>query len=122
MDAFQHVNNTVYFRYFESARIEYFVQVGLDKSMKDDGVGPILASTSCRFRVPLTYPDRITVGARVADMGADRFTMLYKILSHEKEQVVAEGEGLIVIYDYKRNSKTLLPENIRDRIEALTRP
>ena len=52
MDAFQHVNNTVYFRYFESARIAYFGAVGYLEWMKAEGSGPILASTRCRFRRP----------------------------------------------------------------------
>ena len=75
MDSLRHVNNTVYFRYFESARMAYFDRLGLWDYMDETGVGPILASTGCRFRVPLTYPDTVSIGARVAEVEGDRFVM-----------------------------------------------
>ena len=65
MDAFAHVNNTVYLRWFESARIAYFRAVGVLDRRESDGVGPILARATIDFRKPVTYPDRIVVSARV---------------------------------------------------------
>ena len=118
MDAFNHVNNVVYFKYFESARIAYFEQVGFAEHMRTTGVGPILASTSCRFKRPLRHPDRVTVGARVAELRADRFTMIYRVVSHELAAVAADGEGLIVSYDYNAASKTPVPDAVRSRILA----
>ncbi|MEE2888019.1 MAG: thioesterase family protein [Planctomycetota bacterium] len=119
MDSYHHVNNVVYFRYFESARLAYFDQVGFADLKETSGIGPILASTSCRFRLPLRYPDQVTVGARVTDIGEDRFTMLYRIVSHELQAVAAEGEGMIVTYDYHKSAKARLPDAIRTRLEAL---
>jgi acyl-CoA thioester hydrolase len=119
MDAFNHVNNVVYFKYFESARIAYFERIGFPEWMKQHGVGPILASTQCRFRRPLSYPDRISVGARVTDLGTDRFTMAYAVFSHHLKDIAAVGEGLIISYDYRSNCKTLLPDSIREAIEGL---
>jgi acyl-CoA thioester hydrolase len=121
MDAFGHVNNIVYFRYFESVRIAYFERMGVMEHMKDTGVGPILASTQCRFRVPLTYPDTVTAGARVHSIEADRFTMHHCIVSHKLLKVAAEGNGVIVMFDYQRNAKATLPDSLRQRIEALER-
>jgi len=63
MDAFAHVNNTVYFRYFESARIQYLIAIGLARPDDNDGVGPILASTQCRFRRPSHSPIASSSGA-----------------------------------------------------------
>ncbi|MCK5412582.1 MAG: acyl-CoA thioesterase, partial [Gemmatimonadetes bacterium] len=57
MDAYGHVNNTVLFRYFESARVEYLVRCGFARSWEEDRVGAILHSTGCRFRRPIFYPD-----------------------------------------------------------------
>ncbi|MFP6684355.1 MAG: thioesterase family protein [Polyangiaceae bacterium] len=116
MDAFQHVNNVVYFKYFESARIAYFAAVGFAEHMEATGVGPILASTSCRFKRPLRFPDRVTVGARVRDLAEGRFTMLYRVVSHQLGAVAAEGEGLIVSYDYRAEAKAPLPEAIRAKM------
>lgn len=117
MDSFGHVNNIVYFRYFESARIAYFDRIHF---RGDDGaIGPILASTHCRFRRPLVYPDRVSVGARITDVGDDRFTMQYRVFSHAQNAVAAEGEGLVVSYDYREGAKAALPPEVRARIEEV---
>lgn len=116
MDAFQHLNNIVYFRYFESARIAYFEKLDLLDLMTRTGVGPILASTSCKFRIPLTYPDKVLSGARVTKIEKDRFIMNYIIVSIKHEKTAAEGEGLIVAFNYRDNKKVLLPEEMRQRI------
>ena len=60
-DAMQHVNNVVYFRWCESARIEYFGRIGLGDRRKADHVGPILASIKCDFRRQLNFPDTIRI-------------------------------------------------------------
>src|SRR5262245_34817572 len=74
MDSYGHVNNVVYFRYFENARIAYLDRVGWSKLKLEAGLGPILHSTSARFRKALTYPDHLLVGARVTDIQLDRVT------------------------------------------------
>lgn len=122
MDAFEHVNNVVYFRYFESARIAYFDRVGVNDFKQQHQIGPILASTQCRFKAPLTYPDTITVGTRVEGLGSDRFLMQYFVLSHKSGRVAAEGEGMIVYYDYARQCKHVIPDPIRQAIMALDKP
>ena len=112
MDAFQHVNNIVYFRYFETARIALFREVGFSAPGSEGGVGPILAATDCRFRIPLTYPDTVTAAAWISDIGEDRFVMRYAVFSHRHQAVAAEGSGRIVAFDYGRGAKARLPEAI----------
>ncbi len=119
MDSLQHVNNIIYFRYFESARMMYFDKLDLWNYMKETGVGPILASTQCKFRIPLTYPDTVSVGTRITTIEEDRFLMKYLVVSQEHQKIAAEGEGLIVSYDYHEKKKTRLPDEIRERIKAL---
>jgi acyl-CoA thioester hydrolase len=119
MDAFQHVNNSVYFRYFESARIAYFERLEFMELMQATGVGPILASTQCRFRIPLTYPDTVRVGTKIADIAEDRFVMRYVVVSQRLQKLAAEGEGVIVSFNYRENQKAPLPEIIRQRIAAV---
>ena len=119
MDSLGHVNNIVYFRYFETARMEYFGRIGVMEVMKETGVGPILGSTECRFRRPLQYPDTVTVGVRATEVGEDRFMTLYRVVSHQQQRVVAEGKGSIVTYDYSAGVKAALPASIRDKITAL---
>jgi acyl-CoA thioester hydrolase len=119
MDAFGHVNNVAYFRYFESARIACFAAVGYMDLMQSTGVGPILAATECRFRLPLEYPDTVTVGARVAEIHEDEFMMRYVVFSHAHGRVAAEGSGRIVSYDYEQKRRAPLQATLRDRLGQL---
>lgn len=116
MDAFNHVNNVVYYRYFENARLAYFHKVKLMEVMEQTGVGPILSRTQCQYLHQLTYPDNLSVGARVSDMTSDRFTMQYAIASQTSKQIAAEGEGLLVSFDYRKNEKTPIPDIVRQHI------
>jgi acyl-CoA thioester hydrolase len=119
MDAFRHLNNTAYFRFFESGRIAYFERLNLLEYMEETDVGPILAATNCRFKIPLTYPDTVSIATRVSEMADDRFTMEYYVVSQKHEKVAAEGTGLIVCFNYRDNRKTSIPEELKRRIEAL---
>lgn len=116
MDAFQHVNNVVYFKYFESARISYFEKLKFLEFMDETGIGPILASTQCRYKIPLTYPDTVTVGTKVETIEEGRFIMKYAVLSHKYKKIAALGEGVIVTFNYKNNIKAIIPDEIRTRI------
>lgn len=121
MDAYGHVNNAVLFRYFETARIAFLERCGFLEAYERDKIGAILHSTDCRFRRALRYPDTVLVGGRALDVSEDRFTMGYRVVSLEHDEVVAEGAGVVVSYDYVRKAKTALPEEVRRRIAGLGR-
>ena len=65
MDAFQHLNNTVYIRYIEDGRIDLLEKLGMSSDMKSFNIGPILASIQCDYLAPVTYPDTIIVFSTV---------------------------------------------------------
>lgn len=101
MDALGHVNNTVFLQYFESARIAYLEKVGIsfaDLASSEHGV--ILAASSCRHRAPVTFPDTLSVGVRVSALGDDRMVMEHAATSQKLGKVVAEGDALVVSYNY----------------------
>jgi acyl-CoA thioester hydrolase len=116
MDAMNHVNNIVYFRYFESARIAYFEKMDLIGYMKETGIGPILATTSCKFKIPLSYPDQVLIAAKVVNLEEDRFVMNYLVVSKKHEKVAAEGDGVIVTFNYRKSIKVAVPEVVRQKI------
>ena len=121
MDSYRHVNNVVYFRYFENARIALLDRVEWLRSMREAGLGPIAASTSARFRKPLSYPDHILVGARVTDVQPDRVTIEHRIVSARWDAVATEGQAVVVSYDYRRQAKCPIPDAVREAIEKLER-
>jgi acyl-CoA thioester hydrolase len=119
MDSYRHVNNIVYFRYFENARLEYFRRLDWFVYERETGVGPILASTQARFRKALTYPDTISVGCRIGSTSEDRFVMDYLIFSHGLGAVAADGQGTIVTFNYAKGEKVPMTDELKRRIAAL---
>lgn len=124
MDAFGHVNNILYFRYFETARIEYLRRVGwMPHALPPRGVGVILHSVSCRFRIPVTFPDTLDVTARLTGLEADRITLAHEARSRAHNgAVAAEGSGVVVAFDYDRRQKAAIPDAVRREILRLGEP
>lgn len=116
MDALQHVNNVVYFRYFETARIDFFNQIGLMKTLKTQGIGPILAETKCRYKRPVVFPDTLWVGTKIGELGQDRFTMEYHIYSESQQSITTIGSADVVVFDFKNNCKSQIPAEIRSAL------
>lgn len=117
MDALGHVNNAIYARWLEQARIEYFRRVGL---LDGGPVGPILARQAIDFVDPVTYPDRVEVAVGVSRIGTTSITLSYLATSREKRgAVVMKAESVIVVFDYAAGKKTPVPAELRERIEAL---
>jgi acyl-CoA thioester hydrolase len=119
MDSYRHVNNVVYFRYFENARLEYFRRLDWPAFEAETGIGPILAATQARFRRALTYPDTIAIGVRLGTLGEDRFTLEHRIVSAQLHEVATEGQGTVMAFHYGRGAKVGLPEELRRRISEL---
>ncbi|TQV86740.1 acyl-CoA thioesterase [Aliikangiella coralliicola] len=119
MDAFNHINNTVYFRYFENARIEYFERTNINALMQKTKIGPILGETECKYLAPLTYPDKITVGAKVTEIKEKRFSQHYEVFSHKMNKVVAKGRGEIVYFNYADAQTCRIPDEILAAIDRL---
>ncbi len=118
MDALGHVNNVAYYRYLESARVDYLRRVGYERlggggSAAHDrggsaGIGFILQSASCRFRRPVVFPDTVRVSARCTAIAEDRFTLTHVVMSAAQGAAAAVGESVIVSYDYARGCKAPL--------------
>lgn len=119
MDAFNHINNTKYFKYFETARIEYFNQLNVMNRGEKDHTAPILAETSCQFKWPLTFPDSVIAGANIKEIHSHGFLMEYGIYSKTHKKITSLGKGRIVMLDYNTHEKVLVDEALIQRIEKL---
>jgi acyl-CoA thioester hydrolase len=118
-DAFGHVNNTIYLRWFESARIAYLERIGVLDLHEAENVGPILASIACDYRRPVTYPDTVLVGARVTRIGRSSFSMEHACASQALQGIAAEGKSTLVLFDYHKEKSHQLPEKLRRAIAAI---
>ncbi len=118
MDAYNHVNNANYFRYFETSRIRYLQVIGFHECFHSQGVAAVLAQASCRFIAPLHFPDTLTVGTRVSELDRDRIAMEH-FVSSERNGLAAIGESELVIFDFRAGRRTPVPDYLRAAIEKL---
>ena len=120
MDAAQHVNNIVYLRYFENARIEFFNQIGFMDFMGEVGIGPILAEVTCQYKTPLTFPDNVKITARILPDSFTEygFVMQHLVFSEKLQRIAAEGTSRIVCYDYKSKQKALISSELREKLKV----
>ena len=118
-DLFGHVNNTVYFRWYESARIAYLDRIGVSDMMERERVGPILAAICCNYRRQLNFPDTVEIGSRITRIGRSSAVMSHAIWSQQQRALVADGESTIVTFDYQAQRPVPVPDSIREAIETL---
>ena len=118
-DAFGHVNGVVYFRWFETARVEYLNRSGLGHLMSRGGQGPILAAIQCNYRRQLKHPDTILVSASIAQIGRTSMQMRHLVYSQSQQAIAAVGESTVVMFDYTAQRPIAVPDDIRRQIEQL---
>lgn len=116
-DGFGHVNNVVFFRWYESARIDLLNSFETSVSMSGTGLGPILASIKCDYRRQLRFPDTVFVGSRITKVGRSSAEIGHAVYSWEQDAIVAEGCSVIVIYNYSDQRVTRIPDDLRVQFE-----
>jgi acyl-CoA thioester hydrolase len=112
MDAMSHLNNVVYFRLMEEARIQWFAQFGF--ATTPVGEAPILAHASCDFLQAMTYPGTAVVRQNVTRVGRSSVEMSITIEKREDPGVgYANGRAVIVWYDYGAGKAAAWPDSVR---------
>ena len=110
MDAMGHVNNTVYFRYMEQARIGWFdALVPETQAWKTTGI--VIVNASCNFRRPINYPGTVEVKVFVGAPGGSSVPTFYE-LSIE-DQIYADGAATVVFIDMQLQKPVRIPQAIR---------
>lgn len=89
------------------------------EEIQHTGIGPVLGETSCRYKLPVTYPDTLYVGSRVSELKEDRFTMEYEIVSKKLGAVTTSGTAKVVMFNFKTNNKTILSPSLVEAIESI---
>jgi acyl-CoA thioester hydrolase len=116
MDAMSHLNNVVYFRLMEEARIQWFAQLGF--STLPQGEAPILAHAACDFVRAMTYPGTARVTQTVTKLGRASVDVDLVIERVDEPGVVyATGHTVIVWYDYTTGKSAPWPDSVRARLD-----
>jgi acyl-CoA thioester hydrolase len=122
LDSLDHVNNAVYVKWIENARMHYFEHVGLNALHREEGKGAILARLSLDFLVPIVFPDEVLVSVCTTRLGRSSFTAKHGVWSTARGELAARGEAVIVTFDYDTGRTIPVPEPIRAAIVALDAP
>jgi acyl-CoA thioester hydrolase len=112
LDSMGHVNNTVYFRFFEQARIAWFESLRMGTG--PHGEGPILARVSCDFMRPLTYPGDVIVRQLLRQLGRSSVTLDLELRRSDGDALYAKGDSVIVWMDYDKGRSTPWPVPMRE--------
>ena len=118
IDAFGHVNNLSILKYVQAARVNYLEIIGLMQMQATIKIGQILASTTCQFRKPLFYTGQVTIYTNVDNVKNSSFHVQHQIMNDKKE-LVAEAQDFIVFYDFNKNAKLNIPNEIKEKIAEL---
>ncbi|HBL78301.1 MAG: hypothetical protein A2W90_16405 [Bacteroidetes bacterium GWF2_42_66] len=120
IDLFGHVNNLAILKYVQAARVNYLEIIGLMQIQSNTKIGPILASATCQFRKPLFYPGQVMVYSNVNSIKNTSFIIQHEI-RNDKSEIVAEAQDVIVLYDFDKNTKRILPDEIKYKIMEMQR-
>jgi len=116
MDARGHVNNTIYYQYFESTRISLFQFLNLYEEPTQVRVGPILSFQSCYYKAPLVYPDTVSVGAKITSIEGSKIVIKHLLFSEKLGRVAAEGEAHIIWYNYEEKKKAVISDDLKNKL------
>jgi len=112
-DMLGHVNNVMYYSYFEAIVVRFLMQEGgLDWTA--DAVVPLAVETLCQFRRPLSYPDVVEAGLKVVKMGNSSVTYAIALFTTGNDSPAALGHFVHVFVDKKSDRPVPIPESFRD--------
>ena len=114
MDAYGHVNNTVYFRFMEQARVEWCEEVGVE--VRPGGLGPVIINASCTFLIPINYPATVVLRMYAGEPGRSSVMTWYELGVEGDERIYAEGSSKVVWMDPRTGKSVPLPEDIRAKV------
>ena len=120
-DAYGHVNNTVYYQWFDSAVNAWLIEEGLLDVAAGDPIG-LVVETGCRYARPLSYPGEIEIGLAVEHVGRSSVRYRIGVFGAGEEQAAAEGHFVHVYVAREGRRPVELPEAWRAALASLILP
>jgi acyl-CoA thioester hydrolase len=116
VDTFGHVNNAVYFTYFEWARTLLWFELTGGRDARD--IGFIVARAECDFKLQLSM-EPIEIWVRIGEMRSTSFDFLYEVRKDNGQQIAAVGKVVVVLFDWETQSKVALSDEFRRKVMSL---
>lgn len=111
-DAYRHVNNVVYYAFFDTAVNRLLVTAGVLDIERSAFVG-LVVETQCRYFSPIAFPDTVAVGLRVAHLGRSSVRYEIALFRNDADTASAQGHFIHVYVDRATNRPVPLPEDLR---------
>ena len=112
MDAMGHVNNTMYFRYMETVRLDWLLSLGCGAAPQ--GQGPVIVNAFCNFHQELRHPGDVRVRMHIANPGRSSFDTFYALSRvDDADTLYASGGAKVVWIDHALRKSIPLPEDLR---------
>ena len=118
-DAYGHVNNVVYYSFFDTAVNRWLIERGVLDIAQSAAVG-LVVETQCRYFAPLTFPDRVTAGLRIAHLGRSSVRYELGLFRNDDVHAAAAGHFVHVYVDRESRRSVPIPETVRLEMQRLT--
>lgn len=116
-----HVNNVVYYAYFDTAVNQYLIEQGVLDPVKAPVIG-LVVETQCRYHSSLAFPDVVHVGVRVGHVGSSSVRYELGVFRNDEQSAAAEGHFVHVYVDRESNRPVRLPDDFRHALAPLQAP
>jgi acyl-CoA thioester hydrolase len=118
-DAYGHVNNTVYYEWFDSAVNGWMVEQGMLDIASGDPIA-LVVETRCTYAAPLEFPQIVEIGLAVAELGRSSIRYRIGVFARGTTEAVAEGEFIHVVVDRATRRPAPIPTEWRMKLEAIS--
>lgn len=116
LDPFGHVNNAVFFTYFEWARTLLWFEIKGGHLARD--ISFIVARAECDFRAQIAM-EPIEIRVRISEMRGSSFDFVYEIRKNDGDQIAANGKVVVVLFDWEKQSKMAIPDDLREAVRTM---
>lgn len=120
-DVYGHVNNVVYYSYFDTAVNAYLIRQGV-LDLHGGAVIGLVVESGCQYFAPLAFPDEVTAGLRVGRTGRSSVRYEIALFRHEDDEASALGQFVHVYVDRSTRRPVPLPDDWRQALDGLVRP
>lgn len=117
-DVYGHVNNVTYYSYFDTAVNQYLIEAGVLEIERSSVIG-LVVETMCQYFGPITFPETVTTGLRVAKLGQSSVRYEIGIFRAEDPLACAQGHFVHVYVDRASRRPAPLPPPLREALERL---
>ncbi len=118
-DAYGHVNNAIFYQWFDSAVNAWLIEQGMLDIIRGDPIA-LVVETRCRYFAPLAYPQDVEVGLAVAKLGRSSIHYRIGVFGAGEERVAAQGEFVHVVVDRMSRRPIEIPDAWREKLETIS--